>query len=185
MAKKAAFLDRDGTVNIDPGYISKPDDMKLFPGVGDAVKKLKDNNFLVFIVSNQSGVGRGYFSKEDLDKVHDRFLTLLSQSAGVDGAVTLIDKIYYCPHKPEVGCRCRKPSAGLIEEACRDFDIDLKQSYVVGDRNKDIELGKNVGVRSILVKTGYGEKESGELVSHPNYIAEDLKDAVDWIVGGN
>ncbi len=182
MAKRAAFLDRDGTVNIDPGYIGNPDDMELFPHVGEAIKKLKDNGFLVFIVSNQSGIGRGYFTVDDLGKVHERFLSLLSESGASNFTGEIIDKIYYCPHKPDEGCSCRKPAAGLIDRACKDFDIDLENSFVIGDRNKDLEMAENAGIKSVLVKTGYGEKESGDLTAPCNYIAEDLKDAVEWIL---
>lgn len=177
MAKRAAFLDRDGTVNIDPGYIGKPDDMKLFPNVGRAIKKLNDNGFLVFIVSNQSGIGREYFTEQDLYRVHEKFLELLGESGAV------IDGIYYCPHKPDEGCKCRKPQTGLIDQPCSDFDIDLKNSFVVGDRDKDLEMAENAGVKSVLVRTGYGEKESKELTAPCDYIADDLNDAVSWILG--
>jgi len=178
VAKRAAFLDRDGTINADPGYIGNPDDMVLFSRSARAIKMLNDADVVVVIVTNQSGIGRGYFTRDDLDRVHDRFRELLKKEDAY------VDDILYCPHKPSDRCKCRKPGTELLDIAVEKYGIDMAASFVVGDKNTDLKLAENAGANGILVKTGHGEEESLSTISPCAYVAEDLFDAVEWILGG-
>ncbi|MBN1233491.1 MAG: HAD family hydrolase [Candidatus Coatesbacteria bacterium] len=149
---KAAFIDRDGTVNIDFGYISSPDMVVLMPDAAKGLKRLHDKGYLIIIVSNQSGVARGYFTEEDVVRVNLRILELV-RLEGAD-----IDGFYFCPHHPQEGffpylkdCKCRKPKPGLVKRAVRDFDINLKRSIVIGDKESDIKLALNLNILGILL----------------------------------
>ncbi len=184
--KRAVFLDRDGTVNEEVGYLSNAADLRLIPGAGAAIKRLNDAGLLVVLVTNQSGIARGYFSEEQLLEIHERLKQMLQQ----DNA--RLDAIYYCPHHPTAGnshltkeCDCRKPGTGLIDLASRDLHIDIGQSYVVGDKWSDVELGQRAGAHSILVRTGYGSDEEGARPSHlkdPDFIAHTITEAAEWII---
>lgn len=189
MKRPAVFIDRDGTVNEQMGYINHPSRFIMLPGIPEAIRLLNKNGFLALIVSNQSGVARGYFP---IDLVH-RVNALMKESLENEGAA--LDGIFFCPHHPRaevpeyaLNCDCRKPGTGLIKQACRAFDIDLSRSYAVGDRYHDVEFGHRAGIRGILVKTGYGRGEIDHLLPakprQPDYIAEDLLDAVHWILDG-
>ena len=174
------FLDRDGTLNPDPGYIRSPDGFELFPGVAQALSRLKQAGARLIVVTNQSGVARGLFSAGDLDGIHAKLRYLLGE-AGVS-----LDAIYVCPHHPDDGCNCRKPDRGLIDRAVGEQRIDLTRSYLIGDHARDIELAKRVGSRSILVTTGAvlpeqveGLKASGPV---PDRVASSLAEAVDWLL---
>ncbi|MBU6375453.1 MAG: UDP-glucose 4-epimerase GalE [Bdellovibrionales bacterium] len=175
--KKAVFLDRDGTINEDPGYLDHRDKMKLLGGVGEALQKLKRAGFELVVVSNQSGVGRGIISPEELPEIHRRMDELLSKW-GVQ-----IDDYSLCIHRPEDQCPCRKPKPHLLLDAAKRLRIDLAHSYMVGDKPVDLEAGKNSGVRgSLLVRTGHGretEKTSGALA---DFIGEDLLEVANWIL---
>ena len=177
MSSKAVFLDRDGTLNEDPGYINHRDKMKLLPGVATALKSLKDAGFLLVVVSNQSGVGRGIIPPAELPKIHERMDELLG-SSGVR-----IDHYSLCIHRPEEGCPCRKPSAKLLVDAASALQIDLGRSYMVGDKIVDLQAGRNAGVRGVaLVRTGHGletEKTDGKLA---HFIGEDLAAVASWIL---
>lgn len=146
--RAAVFLDRDGTLIEDPGYLGEPDMVKLFPGVPEALRRLKDAGFLTVIVTNQSGIGRGFYSEDDYHAVHRR----LDELAGPG----LIDAHYYCPDHPDQASHRRKPKPGMIFEAQRDLHVDLENSWMVGDRPSDLECGWAAGVRSLLVQTGLG-----------------------------
>ena len=187
MKRPAVFMDRDGTVNEQMGYINHIRRFVLLPGSAEAIRLLNQHGFLAIIVSNQSGVARGYFPIELVHEVHTYMKTLLKW----EGA--LLDGIFFCPHYPggkvpeySKACDCRKPRTGLIEEACRQFAIDMAGSYVIGDRCTDMELAGNSGLKGILVKTGYGLGDlKYVLPNHPYppfHVAEDLLDAVRWIV---
>lgn len=189
MSRPAVFIDRDGTINEQRGYINHISRFVPLPGVGEAIRLLNRHDFLAIIVSNQSGVARGYFPIELVHEVHDHLRELLRK----EGA--LIDGIFFCPHYPKgkvrkysIECNCRKPGPGLIEKAREDFDIDMRASYVIGDRVSDIELAQRCNLKGILVKTGYGLGELEYVFPHspfePLHIAEDLLDAVRWIIGG-
>lgn len=180
---KVVFLDRDGTINIDTGYISDTKGLEIFAGVSEAIKDLKEAGYKTVIVTNQSGIGRGYFRQEDLEKVNDKILQLIEEEASVKGLPSLtktIDKIYFCPHSPDENCNCRKPETGMIDDAKKDFNIDIKNSYVIGDKEADVNLGKNAGIKTILVLTGDGEKHRDKC--EPDFVAKDLKEAADFIL---
>lgn len=169
MKKKAAvFLDRDGTINIDTGYVGAVEDFKFIDGVKDSLGKLKDD-FLTVLISNQSGVGRGYFAAEAVDAVHD-FMQSELKKAGV-----ALDAIYYCPHNPDDPCDCRKPSPSMVFAACDKYDIDPTISYFIGDKESDVLAGKNAGCKSILLSNTKKETKA-------DYTALDLIDAVNFIL---
>lgn len=188
MANKAVFLDRDGTLNEEVGYVNHIQRFILLPRVGESIRLLNQHGWKAVVVSNQSGVARGYFPESLVHQVHDKMQDLLTR----EGAH--LDGIYYCPHHPEVGvppyrqtCRCRKPGTGMIEEAVKAFGLDCSQSYVIGDRGVDIELAGQLGAKAILVLTGYGRGEweyrKNEWKGKPDFVAEDLFEAVQWILG--
>jgi len=185
--KPAVFIDRDGTINEQRGYINHISRFVLLPGVGEAISLLNEHNRLVLITSNQSGVAKGYFPIELVHETHDYMKSQLEKdNAHVDG-------IYFCPHHPDGEvleykreCRCRKPGIGLIEEARAEFDIDMGRSYVIGDRWLDIVFAHNAHLPGILVLTGYGRGEL-EYAAPPNgitpaYVAENLLEAARWIL---
>lgn len=174
------FLDRDGTLNPDPGYIKSPDQFELFPGVSEALARLKRVGARLIVVTNQSGIARGFLSREDLDAVHMKLKRLLDRTG-----VTL-DAIYFCPHHPDDGCECRKPNRGMIDQAVREWGVNLDRSYLIGDHLRDIELAKRVGARSILVTTGVVSMEEAERLKvsgpAPDWIASSLAEAADWLL---
>lgn len=185
--KRAVFIDRDGTLSEEVGYINHPSRFRLFPYSGDAIRRLNENGWLAIVTTNQAGVARGYFSEEMIAKVHDGMTKDLED----DGA--RLDAIYYCAHHPSVGeppyrldCDCRKPRPGLITRAARDLDVDLNASWMVGDRYSDVELARNAGVKSAFVLSGYGrgewEHQRSRWVHQPDLIAENLLEAVRRIV---
>ncbi len=180
MLKPAVFIDRDGTINEQMGYINHITRFRLLPKVGEAIRLLNKNGYLVIVITNQSGVSRGYFPIELLYQVHDYMKELLRKHGAH------VDAIYFCPHAPEEGCNCRKPNTGMIEKACREFPIDLSKSYLIGDMCTDIELAEKAGIKGIIVKTGYGlgeiEYRLPKTKLKPVYIAEDLFSAVNWIL---
>lgn len=185
---RAVFIDRDGTISEEVGYINHPERFRLFPYAAAAIKQLNQNGWLAIVTTNQAGVARGYFAEDMIHAVHAR----LTNELEAEGA--RLDGIYYCAHHPSVGdppyridCDCRKPKPGLITRAARDFDIDLNNSWVVGDRYSDIELARNAGVKSALVLSGYGrgewEHQSSSWTQQPDLVADDLLAAVHLIVG--
>jgi len=145
LVKKAVFIDRDDTIAKDVPYCSKPEDLKLFQGIGKSIKKLNDKGFLVIIITNQSGIARGFFNERTLEKIHEKMKKDIEKDGGH------IDAIYYCPHHPNDKCECRKPGTKLIEEAANEYNISLKDSYVIGDRLHDIEMGKKMGCKTIYI----------------------------------
>lgn len=181
---KAVFLDRDGTLNLDPGYLGDPEKLKLFPETGQALALLKnDYNFLLIVISNQSGVARGLITSEDVKAVNDEINNQL-QKFNVK-----IDAFYYCPFHPDFNsvdeCSCRKPSPKMIFDAVKDFNIDLTNSYLIGDTIADVRAGKSAGIKTILVKTGYGEESFSILQKEnylPSFVAENLTDASKFII---
>jgi D-glycero-D-manno-heptose 1,7-bisphosphate phosphatase len=176
----AVFLDRDGTINEEMGYINHPDRFRLLPGSAKAIAILNQADFLVVVATNQSGAARKYFPGSLISQIHSLMLQMLAQQQAY------VDAIYVCQHAPEADCLCRKPKPGLLHQAAKDLDIDLNRSYVVGDRFNDIHLAANVGAKGILVLTGYGKGEldyyQGERLVEPHYIATDLLDAAAWIL---
>jgi len=146
--RRAVFVDRDDTLVRDVPYCARPEDLHLFPGAAAAVRRLNEAGYLVVLVTNQSGVGRGYFTEETLGRIHDK----LRADLAAEGA--RLDAIYYCPHRPDEGCRCRKPALGLLERAVAEWNIDLRSSYVVGDGENDMALGRAAGCRTVQVTAG-------------------------------
>ena len=188
MKKPAVFLDRDGTINEQMGYINHLSRFVIFPDVVEAVRLLNTNDFWVIVITNQGGVARGYYPIELMHEIH----AFLTKSLNNKGAI--IDGIFYCPHHPagiipeySMECDCRKPKTGLIHQALEAFDIDLSKSYMVGDRHVDIELAYRSEIDGVLVKTGYGLGEIDYVLpqhsTKPRYIAQNLLDAAKWIVG--
>ena len=182
----AVFLDRDGTLIPDPGYISTPDQVELFPKVGDAIRRINQSGYLSVLVTNQSVVARGDIDEGGLKLIHDRLEQLLGREHAH------LDAIYYCPHHPDVGipgenlkykiaCTCRKPGLGMIERAVADMNIDLAQSWMVGDTSTDIEMARRAGIRSILVGTGQGGRD-GRYPQRADFEVPDLAAAVDQIL---
>lgn len=186
MKEKAVFLDRDGTINEEMGYINHISRFAVFPFAAKAVKILNQSGYKVFIVSNQSGVARGYFPYEMLEKINLKLRKNFSQ----EGA--RIDGIYYCPYHPSGiveeftrKSNCRKPATGMIDKIVENFDIDISKSFVIGDRYSDIQLAANCGAKSILVLTGYGigeyELSYDNWKIKPDKIASNLLEASSWI----
>ena len=170
-AKRFAIFDRDGTLIVERNYLSDPAQVELIPGAAQALKALSDAGVGLAIITNQSGIGRGYFSERQLHAVHRRLEKLLA----VFGVP--LPPIYCCPHRPEDGCRCRKPRPGLLQQAGEELGFDPSDCFVVGDNVCDIELGRNVGAATILVRTGYGGGlvQSGQVVA--DYTAADAAEA--------
>lgn len=149
--KRAVFLDRDGTINVDHNYLSDPAQLEIIPGSGPALRRLREAGFLLFVVTNQSGIGRGYYTLEDMHRVNERLCAELAK----DGV--RFEKIYFAPEAPEQPSRGRKPSPQFLFDARDEFAVDLAQSYMIGDKLIDLECGWNAGVKkSVLVRTGYG-----------------------------
>ena len=171
--KPAIFLDRDGTLIEEVNYLSRVEDLRLFPSTSGAIKDLKDSGFLVIIVTNQSGIGRGIFDEDSMHAIHEQIQTELN---GV------IDGFYFCPHLPCDGCECRKPGLGMIRAAQADFDIDIRRSWIVGDKKIDIETGHMAGMRTALVLTGYGMQHKDSLQVPADVVADDLGSAAKRII---
>jgi len=183
---RAVFLDRDGVINKEVGHISKPEQFELLPKVGEAIRLLNKNKFKVIVISNQTVIARGEDTIEDIENIHKKM------KKEIEKCGAHIDAIYYCPHHPDKGfpgerveykinCDCRKPKIGLLKKAVKKFNIYLKNSFFIGDKTVDIQTGKNAGCKTILVKTGYGGNDKKFKVK-PDFICEDLLDAVDLIL---
>lgn len=180
VSRPAVFLDRDGTLCEEMGYLNHLSRLRMFPYAAKAVRLLNDKNLPVIIVTNQSGVARGIFPESLLRDVHDAINAELARAgAHVEG-------IYYCSHRSEDNCSCRKPRIGLLESAAREHQLDLAHTFVVGDRYADIEMAYRAGARAILVLTGYGRGEyqyhSASWPRQPDFVAADLMQAVEWII---
>ncbi len=178
MSRAAVFLDRDGTLIEERHYLRSPEQVAVFPGVGEALQRLREGGFRLFLVTNQSGVGRGYFTLEDVAQVHAHLLGLLPGGAAWE-------KTYVAPERPDLPSRGRKPSPQFLLDARAEFGLDLARSYMIGDKLIDLECGWNAGVRrSLLVRTGYGAeteaRQKGQLRSA--VVVDDLRAAAAWIL---
>lgn len=184
MPHHAVFLDRDGTINYDTGYVKNPDDVKILDGVSGGIRKLKhDFGFKIVVISNQAGIAKGLMSAQDVENVNRKIDFLLMK----EGAE--IDRYYYCPHHPdyssEEDSRCRKPSPLMIIKAAEEMDLDLTRSYMVGDREADVLCGLNAGVKSILLKSDiYGDQLTAlhNQNKKPNFVAANFNEACDFIL---
>ena len=179
-ARIAVFVDRDGTICFDKHYLSDPDGLELIPTVAEGIKRLNDAKMTVIVVTNQSGVRRGYFTEETLKTVHDRLRQILASHGAK------IDDIFYCPHRPDEGCKCRKPAPGMLIQARDKHGFDLTRSFVIGDRMMDVGMAHAVGAKGILVPEPgdqYNiEKEIRESTTKPDFRTDTFIQAVDWIL---
>lgn len=188
-SKKTVFIDRDGTLNKEVEYLSDEKEIELIPGVLEGLKKLNKKNMIIVVISNQPVIARGLAKIEDVKSINNTLVGLLNKNG------IYVNAIYFCPHHPEknhldipdfamkyrIECKCRKPRLEMFKEAVRDFNIDLKSSYIVGDQTRDIKAGKDLGVKTILVKTGYkGEDETYPI--SPNFVCNNLDQAADIII---
>lgn len=184
--RRAVFLDRDGTLNVDVGYPRDYGQVELYPGGVEAVRRINGSGLLALVVTNQSGIGRGLLTERELWEIHARMSeSLRARKARVDGW-------YYCPHYEAAAravfrkaCNCRKPRPGMALQAARDFNLDLEASYMVGDKVEDVEFGRAFGATPVLVRTGYGERSLRAFESRPDrpaFVAADVLDAVRWIL---
>jgi histidinol-phosphate phosphatase family protein len=170
---KAVFLDRDGTINEDVGDFCSQEKLVFIPGAIEGLKILQDT-FLLFIITNQSGIGKNIFTEEEFIRFN-RYFDMFLKNEGIT-----IKKIYYCPHTKEQHCLCRKPNPYFIRQAEKDYGINLKSSYVIGDHPHDIEMGQAVGAGAIYVLTGHGRKHQEELSIEPNFVCSNLYEAAIW-----
>jgi D-glycero-D-manno-heptose 1,7-bisphosphate phosphatase len=165
---RLVLLDRDGTINVERHYLSSPDQVELLPGAAEGIRRLRQLDLPVIVVTNQSAIGRGMFDLATLDRIHERLCELLDREG------TAVDGFYTCPHTAADNCDCRKPASGLATRAAADFRADLSRSFVVGDKFCDIDLGKNISATAILVRTGYGAECTAQQHSAADYVVENL-----------
>ncbi len=176
MKRPAVFIDRDGTLIEEVNFLSRVEELRIFPFTPPAIKLLKDNGYLIIVLTNQSGIARGKYTEADMHAIHDQIQIELG------GA---IDAFYFCPHLPSAECECRKPGLGMINAAIADFEIDMSASWMVGDKKIDVETGENANIQSALVLTGYGLKHQPTLNHLPTVISETLADAAHRILASN
>ena len=167
----AVFLDRDGTLMREVNYCSDPKQVEIFPGVSEALVRLKQAGYKLIVISNQAGIGRGYFTEAQY--------RLVEAEVARQVRPAIFDAVYFCPDRPDLATDRRKPAPGMVFEAQRDLDLDLGSSFLIGDKAIDIECGRNAGLRTILVKTGYGANETH---AAPDWLAEDFSAAADIIL---
>jgi len=175
MRKRAVFLDRDGTIARDVHYCCRVEDFEILATVPQAIKLLNQHGFEVVVITNQSGVARGYFTEATLLRIHQHMMQELAECGA------RVDAIYYCPHHPDDRCECGKPRPGLLLMAAEELEIDLSQSFMVGDGERDVKAGKAAGCRTALVAAR--PDVTGEITDPPDYMAADLLKAAEWIVG--
>ena len=187
MQEIGVFIDRDGTLTEEVGYVNHPSRLRLYPWSAQAIKALNQNGLRTIVVTNQAGIARGYFNEDLVTQVHEKL------RAEMSGAGARLDAIYYCPHHPSVGeapyrqdCNCRKPKPGMLYRAAQELGVDLSRSFVIGDRYGDVELAHNAGARSIFVLSGYGlgeyEYQRQNWRVQPDWIAQNLLEATEVIL---
>ena len=186
MTNAALFVDRDGTINEDIGYVSRSEDLIIYPWAAEAIRLVNESGMKTIVITNQSGIARGLYTEETLHHIHGRLLEELAR----DGAQ--VDGIYYCPHHPKIGddryrrlCACRKPQPGMLHQAAREHNVDLTRSFVIGDKSSDMNLATNAGARGVLVLTGYGRETQTERERwpcDPELVADNLLEAVRLIL---
>ena len=182
----AIFLDRDGTINEDIGYVSRPEDLIIYPWAAEAIRLVNESGMKAIVITNQSGIARGLYTEQTLHDIHGRLRDQLAR----DGAQ--VDGIYYCPHHPRIGddryrqfCDCRKPNPGMLLQAAREHNVDLSRSFVIGDKSSDMNLATNAGAKGVLVLTGYGRETSEDRDHWPcnrELVADNLLEAVRLIL---
>jgi histidinol-phosphate phosphatase family protein len=176
MSQRAVFLDRDGVLMHDANYVGQVERVVILDDAPAALARLQAAGFRLFVVTNQSGVGRGYFPREAVDQIH----ALLDKTFA--GAGAHIERYFVCPHHPEDGCECRKPKPKHLLEAAREYGLNLAACFMIGDRRSDVECGQNAGARTVLVLTGAGRETLAEGAAHPDHVAADVGAAADWIL---
>jgi len=180
LLRRAVFLDRDGTICEEMGYVNHIDRLRIFPDAAEAIRRLNEAQIPVVVITNQSGIARGIFPESLVHQIHKKMIAQLASGGA------WIDAIYFCPHKKDDACVCRKPNPGLLERAAREHGLDLPASWVVGDRYADVEMAHRAGARGILVMTGYGRGEyelhRAKWPRQPDALADDLTKAVYLIV---
>lgn len=176
--KKVVFLDRDGTINVDSGFVCSRKNWKWTPGAMEAMKRLQEGGFLLAVVTNQSGIGHGLYTEQDMQKIHKYMRGELSR-AGIELA-----GVFYCPHRRDAGCGCRKPATGMIEQAERQLGpIDYGQSWVIGDKMADVEMGKSKGMKTALIRSRYWQES--DIDKQPDAVVDSLLEAAGRIVNSN
>ena len=183
--RKVVFLDRDGVINRDPGnwtkydYVTRWEEFFFINGSIGALKRLKEAGYKICLISNQAGISKGYFSREDLDKINRKMLSEIEKGGGK------IDELYYCHHQSADDCGCRKPKTGMIEEALKNTHVNLRNTFIVGDSWRDVEAGKKMGMKTVLVLSGKSSlSDIKNWPSRPDYVKKDLSEAVDLILKG-
>jgi D-glycero-D-manno-heptose 1,7-bisphosphate phosphatase len=177
VSRRFVLLDRDGTINEEIGYVLSPDELRLIPGVAEGLRRLRELDLGLVVVTNQSPIGRGWITEDQLGAVHARLRELL-RAQGVD-----VDAIEHCPHAPEDGCRCRKPATGMVERAAAAFGFEPAESFVVGDHAGDMAMGRAVGARTVFVMTGHGDEELPAAEPFADHVVPDLLAAAAIIRG--
>jgi len=173
---KAVFIDRDGTINTNVPYCRRPEDFELLPGAAEGIKLLNEHGFKVVMVTNQSGLGRNYFTGEMLAMIHEKMRRELAENGAY------IDAIYYCPHHPDDGCECRKPSPKMVFQAAQDLNIELPQSWFIGDSHTDIMTGDNAGCKTVLITTDDKDNVSSRDTRRPDYTSSSIIAAARYII---
>jgi D-glycero-D-manno-heptose 1,7-bisphosphate phosphatase len=174
--RTAVFLDRDGTINQEVAYLHDPADLTLIPHAPDAIRALNQRGILAILVTNQAGIGRGLYSEAAMHRVHAEMVRRLAAEG------CHLDDLYFCPHRPDEACSCRKPAPGMLLQAAQKHALDLAACYMIGDKITDVEAGHAAGCQTILVLTGYGEQEQKKGTTFQiDFIARDLLEAVQWI----
>jgi D-glycero-D-manno-heptose 1,7-bisphosphate phosphatase len=186
MPNSCIFIDRDGTINEDIGYVSTPEQLSVYPWTAQAIRLINEAGVRVVVVTNQSGIARGFYTEDVLRAIHQRLIEELARQGA------RLDAVYYCPHHPRIGnpsyrreCDCRKPKPGMLQRAAREHGINLSRSWVIGDKSSDVNLAAAAGAHSALVLTGYGLETSRNRESwpcEPDLVAENLLDAVNQII---
>ena len=168
---KAAFIDRDGTLIEEVNFLSRVEDMRIFPFTDQSLKQLKKSGYLIIVVTNQSGIGRGLYTEADMHAIHE------AMQAELGG---IIDEFHFCPHLPDTGCECRKPNGGMLYSKLGD--VDHERSWIIGDKPLDVQTGIDAGIRTAMVMTGYGRDSIDSMTIEPDIVGEDLLDAVNQIL---
>jgi D,D-heptose 1,7-bisphosphate phosphatase len=176
LKKPAVFLDRDGTILTERGYLLETKKMRFYPFVFSALRRLVKNGFKLVVITNQSAIGRGYLTEKKLSEIHDFFMLRL-RARGIR-----LSGIYYCPHRPDASCRCRKPKPFLVKPAAKELSLDLSKSFIVGDQARDVELAYNSGAKGVLVLTGAGRQQRSAAKKYASHVSRNLDKASKWIV---
>jgi D-glycero-D-manno-heptose 1,7-bisphosphate phosphatase len=183
LRKRFVVLDRDGTINVERHYLSDPDQVELIPGAVSGLNRMKKMGLGLVVITNQSGVGRGYFNAARLDLIHRRLRGLLEEEK------VSLDGIYFCPHRPDEDCACRKPKPGLLLRSAEELNFDPHDCFFIGDKASDLELGRGVGGPTLLVRTGYGSQMDSQNMGLADFVVDDLCGAANVIgellQGGN